>query len=184
MKKVMVLLMVGLMAMSTGCAAKNTVQPVTEVKENVVEVKETDSEEIKETVEVVEETEAETEESNEIVIKVTEQPKLIVSEEPNMGEGIYEKGDYDDKKVSYYRTFSEDGIVVIFIFEDTNLEKVIANREDIEILDYTISDTAEPKINLKIDGKEYLADINADISNFLDENGNMYRNYNLMEKVG
>lgn len=184
MKKVMVLLMVGLMAMSTGCAARNTVQPVTEVKENVVEVKETDSEEIKETVEVVEETEPESEEiqveeSNETVIKVTEQPQLIVSEEPDMKEG-----DYDGKKVSYYRTFSEDGIVVIFIFEDNNLDRMVANREDIEIIDYTISDTANPKINLKIDGKEYLADINADISNFLDENGNMYRNYNLMEKVG
>ena len=172
MKKVMVLLMVGLMAMSTGCAAKNTVQPVTEVKENVVEVKETDSEE----------TESESKESNEIVIKVTEQPKLIVSEEPDMKEGIYEKGDYDGKKVSYYRTFNEDGIVVIFIFEDSKLDRIIANREDIEIMDYTISDTAAPKINLKIDDKEYLADINADISNFLDENGNMNRNYNLVEK--
>ena len=169
--------MVGLMAMSTGCAAKNTVQPVAEVKENVVEVKETDSEEIKETVEVVEDTEPETEESNETVIKVTEQPKLIVSEEPDMREG-----DYDGKKVSYYRTFSEDGIVVIFIFEDSELDRIIANREDVEIIDYTISDTAEPKINLKIDDKEYLADINADISNFLDENGNMNRNYNLVEK--
>ena len=174
--------MVGLLAMSTGCAAKNTVQPVTEVKENVVEVKETDSEEIKETVEVVEETESESKEGNETVIKVTEQPKLIVSEEPDMKEGTYEEGDYDGKKVSYYRTFSKDDIVVIFIFEDSNLDGIIANREDIEIIDYTISDKAEPKINLKIDGKEYLADINADISNFLDENGNMNRNYNLLEK--
>ena len=182
MKKVMVLMMVGLMAMSTGCAAKNTVQPVTEVKENVVEVKETDSEEIKETVEVVEETEPESKEVNETVIKVNEQPKLIVSEEPDMRDGIYEKGDYDGKKVSYYRTFSENGIVVIFIFEDSELDRIIANREDVEILDYTISDIAEPKINLKIDDKEYLVDINADISNFLDENGNIDRNYNLIEK--
>lgn len=177
MKKVMVFLMVGLMAMSTGCVAKSTVQPASEVKESVVEVKETESEEIQS-----ESEEIQVEDSKETVIKVTEQPKLIVSDEPDMREGIYEKGAYDGKRVGYYRTFSKDGIVVIFIFEDEYLDRMVANREDIEVIDYTISETSEPKINLKIDDKEYIADIDADVSYSIDENGNMGRNYNLEEK--